>query len=169
MRVIDSSSLAKYVNKKQNWEKVEKQLLIEGSSTLEFAMHEVANSIWKRTLKKELSPQNALAVYKEFVRAVSEDGLVSLVHAESDPSYASLEVAIKEKITTYNSAFIQLAHKNKWNIGSRPNSRIATQEGIQQHHHGCLRERRTYPRRMAPEELQLQLLFKIAPRGSAYE
>lgn len=113
MRVIDSSSLAKYVNKEENWEQVEKSLLAEGSSTLEFAMHEVGNSVWKRVLRKELSQQNALTAYKEFVRAVFEDGLLTLVSLESDLLSDSLELAIQGKVATYDSAFIELAHRNK--------------------------------------------------------
>jgi predicted nucleic acid-binding protein len=111
--VIDSSSLGKYANKEDNWAEVEKKFAVEGSSTLEFAMHEVGNSIWKRILKKEISEQNALIVYREFVRAVFEDGLVTLVPAEPDLLSSSLELAIQEKVTTYDSAFIELAHKNK--------------------------------------------------------
>ena len=113
MRVIDSSSLGKYVNKEQRWEEVEARLAAKETSTLDFAMHEVGNSVWKRVLKKEVSNQDALATYKDFVRAVFEDGLVILVQANSDLLNASLELAIQEKTATYDSAFIELAHKNK--------------------------------------------------------
>jgi predicted nucleic acid-binding protein len=74
------------------------------------------NSIWKRVLREEVTSQNALAVFEEFVHAVMEDGLVSLVPIEADVLNNSLRLGIEETITIYESAFIELAHKNKWGL-----------------------------------------------------
>jgi len=111
--IIDSSSLSKFANKEQDWEKVERKLADREVSTLDFAMLEIGNSIWKRVSKKEIPAENALSIYKEIVRSIFEDGLVILVPAESALLNDSLELAIREKITTYDSAFIELANKNK--------------------------------------------------------
>ncbi len=113
MIIIDSSSLSKFANKEQDWEKVERKLADREVSTLDFAMLEIGNSIWKRVSKKEIPAENALSIYKEIVRSIFEDGLVILVPAESALLNDSLELAIREKITTYDSAFIELANKNK--------------------------------------------------------
>ena len=64
-------------------------------------------------MKKEMSFQDALTVYKEFVRSVFEDDLLNLVPTKSDLLNGSLELALQEKIATYDSAFIELAHQNK--------------------------------------------------------
>ncbi|MGI0079490.1 MAG: type II toxin-antitoxin system VapC family toxin, partial [Nitrososphaerales archaeon] len=81
-----------------------------------FAMQEVGNSIWKRVLRKEVPKENALSVFQEFVRAVLDDGIVDLVRLEADLLYASLKLAVEERITIYDSAFIELARRNKWGL-----------------------------------------------------
>jgi predicted nucleic acid-binding protein len=113
VKIIDSSSLGKYVNKEENWQEIAKHLVSEQCSTLEFAVLEVGNSVWKRVLRKEISKNGAMDVYKEFVRAVFEDGLVRLLSAESGLLDASLEFALEEKLTMYDSAFVQTAQRNK--------------------------------------------------------
>lgn len=50
VRVIDSSSLTKYVNREDGWRSMEKYLM-EGCITLSLAVKEVSNSVWKRVLK----------------------------------------------------------------------------------------------------------------------
>lgn len=116
MKVIDSSSLAKYVNKEPNWDEVAKRIAEEGSSSLEFAILEVGNSIWKRVLRKEVPQANASTVFQEFVKAVLESGVVTLVPLGEDLFNSSLKLAIAEKITVYDSAFIELAHRNRWGL-----------------------------------------------------
>jgi predicted nucleic acid-binding protein len=113
VKIIDSSSLGKYVNKEENWQEIAKKLVSEQCSTLEFAILEVGNSVWKRVLKKEISKNEAMNVYKEFVRAVFEDDLVRSLTVESGLLDASLEFALQEKLTMYDSAFIEVAHRNK--------------------------------------------------------
>lgn len=113
MIIIDSSTLSKYINKELDWEKVEKRLADDAVSTLEFALLEVGNSVWKRVYKKEIPVENALGAYREFVQSIFEEGLVTLLPAESSLMNDSLELATHEKITMYDSAFIELAKKNK--------------------------------------------------------
>jgi predicted nucleic acid-binding protein len=113
VKIIDSSTLAKYANKEQNWEEIEKQLAGEKCFTLEFAMHEVGNSIWKRVLKKEIPKNDAFSVYREFVQAVFDGGIVELIPVDQGLLNESLELAIQESLTMYDSVFIELAHRNK--------------------------------------------------------
>lgn len=104
------------MNKEQDWEKVEKKLFADEVSTLEFAILEVGNSIWKRVSRKEIPVENALSIYREIVRSIFEDGLVIIVSTESALLNDSLDLAIHEKITTYDSAFIELAKKGKFEL-----------------------------------------------------
>ena len=101
------------MNKEENWQEIAKKLVSEQCSTLEFAVLEVGNSVWKRVLRKEISKNEAIDVYKEFIRAVFEDGLVRPLSTESDLLDASLEFALQEKLTMYDSAFIEIAQRNK--------------------------------------------------------
>ncbi|HKW05363.1 MAG TPA: type II toxin-antitoxin system VapC family toxin [Nitrososphaerales archaeon] len=116
MRVIDSSSLGKFVNKEANWREVAKLIEFERVSTLEFALKEVGNSIWKRVIGKEIQRETALSVFREFMRSVFEDGLVSLVPTDENLLNSSLKLAIEERITIYDAVFIELAFRNKWGL-----------------------------------------------------
>lgn len=66
MKVIDSSSIAKFVNKEQNWEAVE-EILRSGCISLEFAVAETGNSLWKRVHRKQLDRKRAQRYFAGFV------------------------------------------------------------------------------------------------------
>lgn len=110
MKVIDSSALSKYVNKEPNYDLVANQIRKERCLSLELAMNEVGNSIWKRVLRKEITSETASTVYREFTRAVKIDGLINIVPMDEDLLNASLKLALEEKITIYDSCFIELGH-----------------------------------------------------------
>ena len=66
MKVIDSSTVAKYVNREENWEPAAEAL--RGSCiSLELAVKETANSLWKRTRRNELDEARAKQTFTEFV------------------------------------------------------------------------------------------------------
>ncbi|MGQ9468942.1 MAG: type II toxin-antitoxin system VapC family toxin [Nitrososphaerales archaeon] len=103
MRVIDSSSLSKYVNREPGWERVN-ELLNEGCLTLELALKEVGNSLWRRVMRGELKEEVALSAYKDFVtlrpfRIASQEGLY----------VKALEISSKLGIALYDALFIQIA------------------------------------------------------------
>jgi predicted nucleic acid-binding protein len=65
-RVIDSSTLAKFLLKESGWERV-KGILAGRPYTLDLAVKEVANAIWRRvTLIGDVSLEKALAVPGNF-------------------------------------------------------------------------------------------------------
>jgi predicted nucleic acid-binding protein len=66
VKVIDSSSLSKYVNRETNWDRV-RELLREGCTTLELAVKEVGNSLWKRVTRGEVTADTAITTYEDFV------------------------------------------------------------------------------------------------------
>ncbi len=112
MKAVDSSSLSKYLNKEENYKLVANEISSAGGcSSLEMAMSEVGNSVWKRVLKREITSDAALAVYQEFTKAVTKDGLISLEPMDEELLNSSLKVAIEEGITFYDSSFIELGHK----------------------------------------------------------
>lgn len=103
MRVIDSSSLAKYVNRENNWDKV-RELLKEDCTTLELALKEVGNSLWKRVIRKEIPIDAAISVYKDFVN------LRPFRIASQENIYVkALQLAIKTNIPLYDTLFIELS------------------------------------------------------------
>ncbi len=112
MPAIDSSSLSKYVNKEINHELVGRELASEPCVSLELAISEVGNSIWKRVLRKEITKDKASIVFQEFARAIITDGLISLIQIDERLSNAAFKVALEEKITVYDGLFIELGHGN---------------------------------------------------------
>jgi predicted nucleic acid-binding protein len=115
VKVIDSSALSKYVNKEPNHELVANQIRSERGScvSLELAMTEVGNSIWKRVLKREITGEAASTVFHEFTQAVLRDGLITLLPVDEDLLSESFRLAINEKITIYDSIFIELGHREE--------------------------------------------------------
>jgi predicted nucleic acid-binding protein len=66
-RVIDSSMLAKFLLKEGGWERV-KGILAGRPYTLDLAVEEAANAIWRRvTLMGGVSLEKALAVLGSFI------------------------------------------------------------------------------------------------------
>lgn len=105
MKVIDSSSLAKYVNREVNWEDVG-NLIKGGCTTLELALKEVGNSIWKRVMKGELTRDTALSLYKDLVT------LRPFKIANQEELYPrAFEVSTTFNIPLYDSLFIELSRR----------------------------------------------------------
>ncbi|MBS7650910.1 MAG: type II toxin-antitoxin system VapC family toxin [Candidatus Bathyarchaeia archaeon] len=104
MKVIDSSALSKYVNREANWKEVRKHLE-EGCMTLDLAIKEVGNSIWKRVSRGELDPDTAMSLFKDLVilkpfKTASQEDLLDV---------KALETAIRQGITIYDALFIQFS------------------------------------------------------------
>jgi len=66
VRVIDSSSLAKFTLKEPSWEVV-RNVLSERCISIELSIKEVANTIWKRALTQELTPERARQTLARFL------------------------------------------------------------------------------------------------------
>jgi predicted nucleic acid-binding protein len=105
VKVIDSSSLSKYVNREANWKEV-RGLLEEGCTTLDLAIKEVGNSIWKRVSRGELTPEAAILLFKDFTM------LKPFKTASQESLYVkALETAIGSDLTLYDALFIQLSQE----------------------------------------------------------
>jgi len=105
VRVIDASALAKYVNREEGWERVEEHLL-RGCVTLDLALKEVANSLWKRVKRGDLGGGKAV----EVVRALLENRIVR-ISPEQPLLVEALELSIKTGLTIYDSVYIALARR----------------------------------------------------------
>ena len=126
MRVIDASSLAKYVNRESNWMEIEKYL-IEGCITISLAVKEVVNSVWKRFLRKELDEGDAYRLFKGFI-----DNLMVKIMDQEDLLDDAFKISLRHNCTIYDSLYIALAKKmNSELITSDKKQRdIAVKEGV---------------------------------------
>lgn len=107
MIVIDASSLAKYILREENWEKVREYLLDEPYS-LTLALAEVSNAIWKHhALYKEISDEDAKTMFNALKK------LKDVVIFEPFENYLedAVRISIEEKITIYDALYLAQARK----------------------------------------------------------
>jgi len=128
--VVDASSLAKYVLREERWESV-KIYLSRESCSLDFALLEASNAIWKHyvlhakiSLNEALSMFNALEKLKEVL--IFESPVSYLAEAE--------KIAINEKIPVYDAVYLAQAKKygfiltsDKRQSGAAKNMRISVE------------------------------------------
>jgi predicted nucleic acid-binding protein len=109
-RVIDSSTLAKFLLRESGWERV-KGILTGKPYTLDLAVKEVANAIWRRvTLMGDVSLEKAPVILGDLL----ELKRVALRVEPQDPYLGqALRIAIENRVTVYDSLFIAQAIAKK--------------------------------------------------------
>ncbi len=106
MRAVDASALAKYLLREEGWEKVE-DLLLLGAYSLDLAVKEVANAIWKHhVLRGVISREQALEVYRA-LRRLAEEALI--LEPQSIYMDEAFSIAIGEGVTVYDALYIAQA------------------------------------------------------------
>jgi len=100
--VVDASSIAKVVLQEEGWESV--PLTID-TATLDFSFVEVANAVWKAVLQGHVSVDGA----KKKIEALKIIADAIMVFRAVDYLERALEMALKERITVYDAAYIALA------------------------------------------------------------
>jgi predicted nucleic acid-binding protein len=104
--VIDSSTIAKFLLKEEEWRKV-KEIIIEKPYTLDLALKEVANAIWRRTiLLGNISIEKAFILLDDLLKLKN-----TLLIVEEQDLYLNqaLRIAIENKIPIYDTLFITQA------------------------------------------------------------
>lgn len=105
MRAIDSSSLVKFFSREEGWDRVA-EVLREGVITLDLGIKEVANALWKKALKNEIS----FSVAREIVKDLAEEKAIPVVDQARFTAEA-FALAVSEKITVYDALFIVAAKR----------------------------------------------------------
>jgi len=108
--VIDASSLAKYIIKEEGWAGVEKHLVNNQVYTLDLAVKEVLNVIWKYSvIFRALSPNIAMEKYSILTNLI-ENKIVSI---DDEKRYLkeAFNIALKMKLTIYDALYIAQAIK----------------------------------------------------------
>jgi len=102
VKVIDLSILVMYFSREPGWESAER-ILLEEIVTLDLAVKEVANALWKKVIRREMSLENAVSIVEDLVSDV-----IPLYRQERFLPEA-LRIAARNHITVYDSLFIALA------------------------------------------------------------
>jgi len=105
VRVIDSSALVKYFAREEGWERV-RELILEGAITLDLAIKEVANALWRKVKRGVMSADVAL----EIIRDLSESKAVRVM-GQDEYIEDAFRIALEYGITVYDSLFIVLAER----------------------------------------------------------
>ena len=105
MRAIDSSAIVKYLSREPGWERV-REVMKEGIVTLNFAVIEVANALWKKVVRNEMGLEEVQKIMKAIVEA-------KLIPLEPFESYVidALRIAVEHKVAVYDALFIAFALK----------------------------------------------------------
>ena len=109
-KVIDSSALAVFLLKEEGWKRM-REILREKPYTIELAIKEVANSIWKRVkLLKDIDENKALTILGDLLKLRR-----TALRIEPQDIYLTqaLEIALKNDATIYDSLFIAQALTKK--------------------------------------------------------
>jgi len=97
--------LVKIITKEPGWEKLEE--LLRGGETLDLALVEVSNAIWKKTVLLGMMKYEDSIIALKAVRELLPQLLV--VHKSVDFLQRAMEISLKEKIPIYDSLYIALA------------------------------------------------------------
>lgn len=106
MRVIDTSSLVKYFSKENGWEKV-RDYMLYGVITVDLAIKEIANALWKKVLKEEMPVNIATQILSDLL---SGNAIATL--DEKKYLMKALNIAIQHKVTIYDALFIVATLEN---------------------------------------------------------
>jgi len=101
VKVIDSSSLIKYIGREEDWKKVE-EYVKEGCITLDLAVKETANALVKKTLRGEVDMETAREILNYIPRIVK-------ITSQREQFPRALEIAVKHKLPIYDALFIALS------------------------------------------------------------
>ena len=103
MRVIDSSALVKFFSKESGWEKVA-EVIVEGAATLDLAIKEVANALWKKVIAGEMDEGVAIRIISDLLKKEA----IAVV-GQDEHLVEAFRVAARQKVTVYDALFIALA------------------------------------------------------------
>lgn len=104
MIVVDASALVKVLLQEEGWEEVG---LTARTATLDHALIEAANAVWKAVIQGRLDEEDAM----DRVEALKLVGKGLVIFRAQDYLNRSMEIALAEKITVYDAAYIALAEQ----------------------------------------------------------
>jgi predicted nucleic acid-binding protein len=105
VRVIDSSALVKYFSREVGWEKVG-EVMFEGVVTLDLAIKELSNALWKKVLRNEMNYETAARIIRDIV-----EGKPFPIEPQERYLLNAFEIAVKGNATVYDALFIAMARE----------------------------------------------------------
>jgi len=128
-KVIDSSALAVFLLKEEGWKRI-REIVREKPYTIELAVKEAANSIWKRVkLLKDIDENKALILLGDLLKLRR---VALRIEPQDVYLTQALEIALKNDATIYDALFIAqaLAKKAILVTSDKKQAEIANRLGI---------------------------------------
>jgi len=110
--VIDASSLVKYLLKEDNWLGVEEWLVKDDVYTLDHAVKEILNALWKATALLKVLPVEVALEKRRLLLEMVNNNVVTLKSQDEVIDDAFL-MALKHGVTVYDALYIAYADKIK--------------------------------------------------------
>lgn len=126
--VIDSSILAAYILKEEGWEDLEELIYTRKPYTLDLALKEAANALWKRaTLIGDLDKETINALLNSLI-----DISKIVLRLEPQDKYLkpAFEISLKHNTPIYDSLFLALALGIKGVLASRDKRQLDIAENL---------------------------------------
>ena len=124
MKVIDASALIKYIVKEPGWKKVQ-ELILAGCITVDLALKELANALWKRVMRKELDV--GLAV--KLMNTISTRRIVR-VYPQESLLVEALKLSTNTSLSIYDVIYIVLARELKTELITSDVEQAKKAEGL---------------------------------------
>lgn len=121
MRIIDSSSIVKFVSHEPGWEGVERHLI--ESITLNMAIVEFANALRKKISKNEMQPSDAIKLFNDYSER-------AFVIDQNRYLQQALEISISKGSTVYDSVFIAAALQTGFDLVSSDGKQLKIAEEL---------------------------------------
>jgi len=124
MRVIDASVLIKYVTREEGWTRA-RRVIEEGAATVELALKELANALWKKARRGEVDAEHVgeiLLASRSVVKLIDQGPILE----------DALRIAIEHGVTVYDALYIAAALKGRTSLATcdRGQARVAEALGI---------------------------------------
>ena len=112
MIVIDASALTKFILKEEGWEDVIPHLKA-GTVSVDLAVKEVANAVWKRFRQEAVSLEEAKIILQALKEIIEK-----AVKIEEELNYIdeAVRIAFSRNITIYDSLYIAMAKIKELNL-----------------------------------------------------
>jgi predicted nucleic acid-binding protein len=122
----DSSVLIRYFSKEEGWEKAEK-IIEQGVVTLEFAVKEVANALWKKVLRGEMAKEDAVKLILDL-----KSGEIIRLEDQGEYIEEAFNIAVRRGITIYDALFVSLAKSKRLELitSDEKQGEAAEDEGV---------------------------------------
>jgi predicted nucleic acid-binding protein len=100
MRLIDSSTIVKFFSLEPGWEAAKEYVRVP--VTIELALKELANALWKKTRRGQFEADAAVRVLREFDR-------IAFYFDQGNYIIRAFGIAVSHNLTIYDSLFIAAA------------------------------------------------------------